>query len=100
VQLEIAALSLQAYDKSHLVGLWYLPSCISSTFCEARYQNRLQKIEVVYYDLCFLWNNIVEAKDKSILLCSQCKIIEENKTIHPLKLNLKVLELSLMDSFC
>ena len=26
-----------------------------------------------------------ETKDESILLCLQCKIIEENKTIHPLK---------------
>jgi len=41
-----------------------------------------------------------EAKDKSILLCPQCKITEENKTTHPLKLKRKVLELSLMDSFC
>jgi len=41
-----------------------------------------------------------EAKDRSILLCPQCKIIEENKIIHPLKLKWKILELSLMDLFC
>lgn len=39
-----------------------------------------------------------EAEDKGILLCSQCRIIEENRAIHPLRL--KVLGLQLMDSFC
>ena len=41
----------------------------------------------------FLWGKIIEAEDKSILLCAQCKIIEEKKSVHPLKLKLKILEL-------
>ena len=41
-----------------------------------------------------------EAKGKSILLFPQCKITEENKTVHSLKLKWKVLDLSLVDSFC
>ena len=48
----------------------------------------------------FSQGEIIEAEDKSVLLCPQCKIIEENKTIHSLKLKLKVSELSLMDLFC
>jgi len=37
--------------------------------------------------------HLLGAKDKSILLCAQCKIIEEKKSVHPLKLKLKILEL-------
>lgn len=31
----------------------------------------------------FLWGKIIEAEDKSILLCAQCKIIEEKQDCSP-----------------
>ena len=33
----------------------------------------------------FLWGKIIEAEDKSILLCPQCKIIEEKQDCSPTK---------------
>ena len=51
-------------------------------------------MKVFYYDPCASCEaKSLRQKDKSIPLCPQYKINEENMSIHPLKLKWKVLEL-------
>ena len=60
-----------------------------------------QKIKVFYCDSSTSHKaKSLRQKIKVIYYVPSAKLLRKNKTVHPLKLKWKVLELSLMDSFC